>query len=150
MAADPVGFLDDGVHAQLGDLVDESVLVSLSVLQHCEHKGNAGEKAVRVKVGHSDTFFFTKVLPAFVLVDVHVDLLDSLQGLGQLRPVMVALRRGPQQLHQQQRVTHHPLHWLDKERAQVDVVRLTPERDDRKCDKSDLDQRHTFTVFSFT
>lgn len=66
MAADPVGFLDDGVHAQLGDLVDESVLVSLSVLQHCEHKGNAGEKAVRVKVGHSDTFFFLYQGPSCV------------------------------------------------------------------------------------
>ena len=73
------------------------------------------------------TVIFTKVLPALVLVDVHVDLLDGQQGLSQLGPVGVALRRGPQQLHQQQRVTHHPLHRLDEEGAEVDVISFTPE-----------------------
>lgn len=69
---------------------------------------------------------FTQVLPALVFVDVYVDLLDGLQSLSQLGLVVVALRRGPQQLHQQQRVTHHPLHRLDKERAEVDVICFTP------------------------
>lgn len=55
----------------------------------------------------------TEIFPALVLVDVHVDLLDGLQSLSQVEPVVVALWRGPQQLHQQQRVTHHPLHRLD-------------------------------------
>lgn len=41
---------------------------------------------------------------------------------------MVALRCGPQQLHEQQRVTHDPLHRLDQERAQIDVVCFTPEK----------------------
>lgn len=58
-------------------------------------------------------FFFTEVLPALELVDVYVDLFDGQQSFSQLGPVVVALRRGPQQLHQQQRVTHHPLHRLD-------------------------------------
>lgn len=35
MAADPVGLLNNGVHAQLGDLVDERVLVAFPVLHHC-------------------------------------------------------------------------------------------------------------------
>jgi len=34
VAADTVGFLDNGVHAQLGDLVDERVLVDFPVLHH--------------------------------------------------------------------------------------------------------------------
>jgi len=56
---------------------------------------------------------FTKVLPALVLVDVYVDLFDGQQSLSELEPVGVALRCGPQQLRQQQRVSHHPLHRLD-------------------------------------
>lgn len=72
-------------------------------------------------------FFFTEVFPAFVLVDVDVDLFDSLHGLRQLGPVVVALWRGSQQLHQQQRVAHHPLNGLNEERAQVDVVCFPPE-----------------------
>jgi len=39
---------------------------------------------------------------------------------------VVALGRGPQQLGQQQGVAHHPLHRLDEEGAQVDVVGLPP------------------------
>lgn len=35
MAADSVGLLDNGVHAQFGDLVDERVLVAFPVLHHC-------------------------------------------------------------------------------------------------------------------
>ncbi len=35
MAADSVGFFDNGVHAQLGDLVNECVLVAFPVLHHC-------------------------------------------------------------------------------------------------------------------
>lgn len=73
-------------------------------------------------------FSFTQIFPALVLVDVDVDLLDGLQRLRQLEPVVVVLRRGSQQLHQQQRVAHHPLHRLDQERAQVDVVGLPPGR----------------------
>lgn len=71
---------------------------------------------------------FTEVLPALVLVDVYIYLLDGLQSLSQLGPVMVALWRGPQQLHQQQWVTHHSLHWLDQERAKVDVICFPPEK----------------------
>lgn len=58
-------------------------------------------------------FSFTKVFSAFVLVDVYVDLFDGLQSLGQLGVVGVALRCGSQKLHQQKRVTHHPLNRLD-------------------------------------
>lgn len=68
----------------------------------------------------------TQVLPPLVLVDVDVDFLDSLQSLSELGPVVVALGRGPQQLHEQQRVAHDPLHRLDEERAQVDVVCFAP------------------------
>lgn len=35
VAADSVGFFDDGVHAQLRDLVNECVLVPFPVLHHC-------------------------------------------------------------------------------------------------------------------
>ena len=70
---------------------------------------------------------FTEILPALVLIDVHVDLLDSLHGLSKLGPVMVALWCRPQQLRQQQWVTHHSLHRLNQERAKVDVVCFTPE-----------------------
>lgn len=35
VAADAVGLLDDGVHAELGDLVDQRVLIPLPVLQDC-------------------------------------------------------------------------------------------------------------------
>lgn len=56
---------------------------------------------------------FTKVFSALVLVDVYVDLFDGLQSLGQLGPVGVDLRGGSQELHQQKRVTHHPLDRLD-------------------------------------
>lgn len=45
VAADAVGLLDDGVHAQLGDLVDERVLIALSVLHHCS--GTAGAEQVK-------------------------------------------------------------------------------------------------------
>lgn len=72
---------------------------------------------------------FTQILPALVLVDVDVDLLDGLHSLGQLVPVRVILRRGALQLRQQQRVTHHPLHRLDQERAQVDVISFTPAKE---------------------
>lgn len=41
VAADAVGLLDDGVHAQLGDLVDERVLVAFSVLHHCGQQGES-------------------------------------------------------------------------------------------------------------
>lgn len=58
-------------------------------------------------------FFLTKVFSAFVLVDVYVDLFDSLQSLGELGPVRVALWCGSQKLHQQKRVTHHSLNGLD-------------------------------------
>lgn len=77
-------------------------------------------------------FSFTEIFPAFVLVDVDVDLLDGQQRLRQLGPVVVVLRRGSQQLHQQQRVAHHSLHWLDEEGAQVDVVGFPPGRNRRQ------------------
>ena len=35
MAADTVRLLDDGVHAELGDLVYQRVLVPFPVLHHC-------------------------------------------------------------------------------------------------------------------
>lgn len=35
VAADSVGFFDNGVHAQLGDLVNECVLIAFPVLHHC-------------------------------------------------------------------------------------------------------------------
>lgn len=75
---------------------------------------------------------FTKILSAFVLVDVHVDLLDGLHGLSQLGSIGVALRRGAQQLRQQQRVAHHPLHRLDQEGAEVDVISFTPTKQPKK------------------
>lgn len=119
MAADSVGLFDNGVHAQFGDLVDERVLVTLPVLHHCGHQresnshrvpdGNDQGRLHSIRIGR----IFTKVFPSLVLIDVHVDLFDGLQGLGQLGVVVVALWRCAQQLHQQQRVTHHPLHWLD-------------------------------------
>lgn len=34
MAADSVGFFDNGVHAQFGDLIDECVLIAFSVFHH--------------------------------------------------------------------------------------------------------------------
>lgn len=133
MAADPVGLLNNGVHAQLGDLVDERVLVAFPVLHHCGqqressvHRPNRTDENQQA-VGWGFFFLLTEVFPAFVLVDVDVDLLDGLQGLRQLEPVVVALWRGSQQLHQQQRVAHHPLNGLNEERAQVDVVCFTPE-----------------------
>lgn len=130
MAADAVGLLDDGVHAQLGDLVDERVLIAFSVLDHC--RGTAGAEQVKkskeAKRRGRPFVFFTQIFPAFVLIDVDVDLLDGLQRLRQLGPVVVVLRRGSEQLHQQQRVAHHSLYRLDEERAQVDVVCLSPGR----------------------
>lgn len=63
-----------------------------------------------------------------MLVDVCVDLLGGLHSLSQLGPVMVALWCGPQQLRQQQRVPHHPLHGLNQEGAEVDVICFTPGR----------------------
>lgn len=47
VAADPVGLLDDGVHAQLGDLVDERVLVAFSVLHHCGQQGESRSQGAR-------------------------------------------------------------------------------------------------------
>lgn len=38
VAADSVRFFDNGVHAQLGDLVNKCVLVTLPVLHHCEQQ----------------------------------------------------------------------------------------------------------------
>lgn len=38
VAADTVGFLNNGVHAQLGDLVDERVFIPFSVFHHCAQK----------------------------------------------------------------------------------------------------------------
>lgn len=38
VAADTVGLLDDGMHAQLRDLVDERVLVAFPVLHHCRQR----------------------------------------------------------------------------------------------------------------
>lgn len=118
MAADSIGFFDNGVHAQLGDLVNERVLVTLPVLHHCgQQRENSshctGQNNTRRLVAIQLYRSFTEILPAFVLVDVHIDLFDGLQGLSQLGPVRVVLWHGPQQLHQQQRVTHHPLHRLD-------------------------------------
>lgn len=118
MAADSIGFLDNRVHAQLGDLVNERVLITLPVLHHCGQQrencshctGNNNTRRPRSIQLYGS---FTKILPAFVLVDVDVDLFDGLQSLSQLGPVRVVLWHGPQQLHQQQRVTHHPLHRLD-------------------------------------
>lgn len=132
MAADPVGLLNNGVHAQLGDLVDERVLVAFPVLDHCgQQRESSVQRPYRTDENHQAVgwffVFFTEVFPAFVLIDVDVDLLDSLQGLRQLGPVVVALWRGSQQLHQQQRVAHHPLNGLNEERAQVDVVCFPPE-----------------------
>lgn len=77
---------------------------------------------------------FTKVFPSLVLIDVYIDLLDGLQSLSQLETVVVALRRGPQQLNQQERVTHHTLHRLDQERAEVDVICFTPEKEAEMVD----------------
>lgn len=89
------------------------------------HKERAGnERKQQWRLG--GIFFFTQIFPALVLVDVDVDLLDGQQRLRQLGPVVVVLRRGSQQLHQQQRVAHHSLHRLDEEGAQVDVVGLPP------------------------
>lgn len=141
MAADSVGLLDNGVHAQFGDLVDERVLVAFPVLHHCGHQRDDSLNCVLDKSSKrrlnsnrlSD--ILTEIFPALVLIDVHVDLLDSLQSLSQVGPVVVALRRGPQQLHQQQRVTHHPLHRLDQERAEVDVVCFPPERATERADR---------------
>lgn len=107
MAADSIGFFDNGVHAQLGDLVNERVLVTFPVLHHCGQQrensshcvpGRSNKRRLRsIRLQGS----FTKVFPAFVLVDVYVDLFDGLQSLSQLGPVVVALRCGSQQLHQQ-------------------------------------------------
>lgn len=51
VAADSVGFFDYGVHAQLGDLVNEGVLVALPVLHHCgqqrEHLSNNDSATTR-------------------------------------------------------------------------------------------------------
>lgn len=64
------------------------------------HKEQAGnERKKRWRLG--GIFFFTQIFPALVLVDVDVDLLDGQQRLRQLGPVVMVLRRGSQQLHQQ-------------------------------------------------
>lgn len=90
-------------------------------------QGASGRQAeAAMRLGGIFFFFFTQIFPALVLVDVDVDLLDGQQRLRQLGPVVVVLRRGSQQLHQQQRVAHHSLHRLDEEGAQVDVVGLPP------------------------
>lgn len=34
VAADAIGFLDDGMEVELGDLLNEAVVISLPVLQH--------------------------------------------------------------------------------------------------------------------
>lgn len=34
VAADPVGFLDDGVEVQLGDLLNEAVIVGFPIFHH--------------------------------------------------------------------------------------------------------------------
>ena len=44
MAADSVGFFDNGVHAQLGDLVNECVFVAFPVLNHCGQQRRADKK----------------------------------------------------------------------------------------------------------
>lgn len=139
VAADAVGLLDDGVHAQLGDLVDERVLVAFPVLHHCGQQGESRSRGANRQKNTKKTksrgndqeaavFFFTQIFPALVLVDVDVDLLDGQQRLRQFGSVVVALRRGSEQLHQQQWVAHDSLHGLDEERAQVDVVCLSPGR----------------------
>lgn len=76
----------------------------------------------------------TQVLPALVLVDVDVDFFDCQDSSCEWCLIRVTLRGGTQQLHQQQRVPHHPLHWLDEEGAQVNVVRATPGKSgQRRC-----------------
>ena len=48
VAADSVGFLDNGVHAQLGDLVDERVLVDFPVFNHWgQQRGNSSDSALK-------------------------------------------------------------------------------------------------------
>lgn len=46
VAADAVGFFDDGVHAQLGDLVDKRVLVAFPVLHHCGQRSENSSDSV--------------------------------------------------------------------------------------------------------
>lgn len=42
VAADSVGLFDNGMHAQLGDLVNERVLVAFPVLHHCGQQRENG------------------------------------------------------------------------------------------------------------
>lgn len=66
VAADTVGLLDDGVHAQLGDLVDERVLVAFSVLHHCGQQGESrsqgasGQRAEEAMEAWRNFFFLPK------------------------------------------------------------------------------------------
>lgn len=53
VAADTVGLLNDGVHAELGDLVDERVFISFSVFHHCKQKYI---NSVRHLYKHSTTY----------------------------------------------------------------------------------------------
>lgn len=88
---------------------------------------------------HSDPSFtqlLTQVLPTLVLVDVDVDFFDCKESSCERSLVRVRLRGGTQQLHQQQRVPHHPLHWLDEEGAQVNVVCAAPGKlGQRRCNR---------------
>ena len=52
MAADSVGLFDNGVHAQLGDLLNERVLVAFPVLHHC---GAAEGKQFTLCTGYPNT-----------------------------------------------------------------------------------------------
>lgn len=92
------------------------------------HKSEMGKNKAEEMIRRPSSFFLTEIFPAFVLIDVDVDLLDGLQRLRQFQSVVVVLWRGSEQLHQQQRVAHDSLHRLDEERAQIDVVCLSPGR----------------------
>ena len=82
----------------------------------------------------STTQLLTQVLPALVFVDVDVDFFDCKDSSCERCLVRVSLGGGIQQLHQQQWVPHHSLHWLDEEGAQVNVVRAAPGKlGQRRC-----------------
>lgn len=82
----------------------------------------------------STTQLLTQVLTALVFIDVNIDFFDSKDSSRQRCLVRVSLGGGTQQLHQQQRVPHHPLHWLDEEGAQVNVVCAAPGKlGQRRC-----------------
>lgn len=98
VAAHAVGLLNDGVHAQLGDLVNEGVLVPFPVLEHCGQERGHELKTVakytsKLKQGSPTSvlegdqrvqaFAHTQVLPPLVFIYVDIDLFDGQQCLGQ-------------------------------------------------------------------